>query len=336
MTKHEIYNVYPQHSFDAGVAQSTDVRKIYPYFFPYNQIIANWEPLQYAIIKGKGFYDYQANTHGIRLFSQRLKDLLDSYKSVDDKIQWLEVTIKNNEEIRPYYILHFYEAIDVIDYELSGWDGKFFNKSKVFNKKKIQNYNIFSIPELGYEHCLIIKRKIVAEIKKQKLSGMNFRPAEISYGTYAMEISIEISYKYKENDDSNVSEKRYTILPDQYFDMSMSDENESLDIDTLPQYDHAIEYLLNLEPNLNRKKISETKIVIREGIKTKIISEKFWQGGNNCLIECLDLYPDNYSHLFIIGTQIYGQYLETTRIFKEVGMDTFDLTTHSVLDTQTE
>ncbi|MDR2172375.1 MAG: hypothetical protein LBP59_19700 [Planctomycetaceae bacterium] len=177
MTKYEIYNVYPQHPFNAGIAQCAEIRKIYPYFFPYNQSITNWIPLQFTIIKGNGFYDYQANTHGIRLFSQRLKDILYKYKSVNDRIQWLEVTIADKNKIRPYYILHFYKNADVIEYELSGWDGKFFNTNMVFDKKKIQKYNIFSIPELGYEHSLIIKREIAIEIEEQKLSGINLQPA---------------------------------------------------------------------------------------------------------------------------------------------------------------
>jgi hypothetical protein len=147
-----------------------------------------------------------------------------------------------------------------------------------------------------------------------------------------MEISIEISYKHKDN--VGIIEKKYSILPEQYFDLL--DENESLDIDTLPKYDHAIEYLSNWEHGFDKKNISETKTVLREGMKTKIISEKFWNEGNNCLIECLELYPDNFSHLIIIVALINNQYSEVIRIFKETGVDTFDLTTHSILDVHTD
>ena len=152
-----------------------------------------------------------------------------------------------------------------------------------------------------------------------------------------MEISIEISYKYRTGEVNNVIGKQYALLPEQYFDLNSLDENESVNIDTLPSYNHALEYFCRLEPNFDRKKLSETKIILRQGLKTKIVSEKFWNEGNNCLIECLDLYPDDYSNVLIVATLVDGKFQEETlRIIKEIGMDTFEIVSHSIVDVRTD
>jgi hypothetical protein len=147
-----------------------------------------------------------------------------------------------------------------------------------------------------------------------------------------MAVSIEISYKRTINCDNDIIGKQYVISPEQYFDVNSLGENKSFDHDTLPRYDHAIEYLSNLETEFDKRRISETKILIKskEGRKIKIISEKFWNEGNNCLMECLDLYADNYRHQLIISTLIDGKYKEIIKLFKENGMDTFDLTTYEI------
>jgi 16S rRNA U516 pseudouridylate synthase RsuA-like enzyme len=153
-----------------------------------------------------------------------------------------------------------------------------------------------------------------------------------------MSVIIEILYKSKTSNNNGVIGKQYTISPEQYFNFNSSNESKSFNHDTQPRYEHAIEYLSTLEPNFDKKNISETKIVIksREGRKIKIISEKFWNEGNNCLIEHLNLYADNFSHHLIITTLIDGKYQEIVKIFKETGMNTFDLITHSIYDVNAE
>jgi hypothetical protein len=177
MIKSELYCIFGKHIPNPGVAKDPELEKNGLYFLPNGQLVTDWRPLQCEIIKGMGFYDYQTNTHGFRLCSQQLRDILENNKSPDDKIQWLEATITWNNETRPYYVLHFYKNADVFNYEHSGWDGKFFNKNIVYAKEKIQNHNVFSIPEGSL--CIVVKPEIIKKIKQQKLTGMVYRIAEV-------------------------------------------------------------------------------------------------------------------------------------------------------------
>jgi ribosomal protein L24E len=177
MERVDLFYIFGKNVRNGGVAKDSKFNSGTLYFLRENQRITDWELLQCEIIEGAGFYDYQANTHGFRLCSQKLKDVLENGKNPEDKIQWLEATITWNNETRLYYVLHFYETVDVFDYERSGWDGKFFNKPKVFLKEKIKNHNVFStyVDSL----CILVKPEIIKEIKRQKLTGMVYEIADV-------------------------------------------------------------------------------------------------------------------------------------------------------------
>jgi len=144
--------------------------------------IIDWIPIHFSIFdnigEGEGFQDYQFDSFAFRLFSQRLKNLLENNKSPDDKIQWLDATVTWNGETRPYYVLHFYEDTDVLDPVLSKWDDKLkmpLALPHVYIQERIDNHNIFSYP--GDGTGLTVRAFIVKEIKKQKMTGMTWKPA---------------------------------------------------------------------------------------------------------------------------------------------------------------
>ena len=150
-----------------------------------------------------------------------------------------------------------------------------------------------------------------------------------------MEIRILLSRKRKEND--TYTWKEYSLKPEEYFDLEILDEGEKLSIESIPLYLEPIDYLAELgESPFEKNDILEIKIVLRHQCKTKIHSVKFWNEGNNCLIEHLDLYPEYYRNMVILGTQIDNKYTETICLQKTIGMETFDISTHILDDINTE
>jgi hypothetical protein len=61
------------------------------------------------------FVDLQACTEGIKLFSPRMRHLIDETKAPIDRLEWLPVCLAQRGETREYGILHFLDALDVID-----------------------------------------------------------------------------------------------------------------------------------------------------------------------------------------------------------------------------
>lgn len=149
-----------------------------------------------------------------------------------------------------------------------------------------------------------------------------------------MEIKISLSRKKKTAE--GYSWKEYSLKPEEYFDLDVLDEGEELNIESIPLYSQTIDYLYELEEGFEKKDILHTRLVLTWCSRTKVISEKFWNDGNNCLIERLDLYPDYYYNLVILGILIDDKYEETIRIEKSIGMETFAIATHSICDSKTE
>ena len=150
-------------------------------------------------------------------------------------------------------------------------------------------------------------------------------------------MEIRISLSRKKMISGGHSWKEYSLKPEEYFDIRILDEGEELNIDSVPLYLEPIEYLYDLEKEpFEKKDILEIKIIFTHRCKTRIHSEKFWNDGNNCLIEHLHLYPDYYYHAIIIGTRIDDKYDEVINLQKTIGMDTFDMVGHSIRDAETE
>ena len=185
MSKCEFYNVFRDMD-SGGLAEDPEINYdgFFDRYFQFKgKLIPDWQAMhcsirEGSIVGGDAFEDYQAIIHGCRLCSQRMKDLCESNKSPEDKIQWLDVTLTWNGETRPYYVLHFYEDTDVLDPVLSKWNPKtkmYDALPEVYDREKIGNHNIFSYPRnfLG----LTVRAFIVKEMKKQKMTGMTWEPA---------------------------------------------------------------------------------------------------------------------------------------------------------------
>jgi hypothetical protein len=61
------------------------------------------------------FVDLQPCNAGVKLFSPRMRRLIDERKASTDRLEWLPVRIAGPGESREYAILHLLDELDVID-----------------------------------------------------------------------------------------------------------------------------------------------------------------------------------------------------------------------------
>ncbi|MDR0521033.1 MAG: hypothetical protein LBH00_04160 [Planctomycetaceae bacterium] len=179
MAKAELKEIFWDDIPGGSFAEDPRFLKENYYSMPRTGWIENWQTFHCHLIQGAGFEDYQANAH-FRMCSQRLKDLFENNKGTEDKIQWLDATLTWNGETRPYYALHFYECMDVVDPVASKWNPEtrsFDALHPVFLREKIVNHNVFTIPLSTV--MLVVKPFIVQEMKRMNMTGMSYGVAVV-------------------------------------------------------------------------------------------------------------------------------------------------------------
>ncbi|MBD2457444.1 hypothetical protein H6G80_25620 [Nostoc sp. FACHB-87] len=112
-----------------------------------------------------------------------------------------------------------------------------------------------------------------------------------------MTLNIFIDYKLINDLQWHIVE----MSPEEYFDTSLLEEGEQLIWNSIPEYNHAIEYL-NIDPSL----VSDTRIRVQdsESLKTLTIITTFWNNGNNFIIERIDNALDKAKYVMIIQTKL--------------------------------
>lgn len=102
-------------------------------------------------------------------------------------------------------------------------------------------------------------------------------------------IQVEIYYQLIDSRDWIFLE----VTPDEYFDL---EPDEQVELDSLPRYNHAIDYL-----DVENERVIATKIIlIDEILKAKrSIVERYWNHGRNRAIERTDMGADPYWEMIL-------------------------------------
>lgn len=119
--------------------------------------------------------------------------------------------------------------------------------------------------------------------------------------------TIKISIFYQIQNENTWYE--VSIKPQDYYDTNYYDEDEEIDIDSLPLYDHAISYI-SLE---NKSIIKNTKLYIIDETTNEqiIIKEAYWNFQKNSMVERIDLDTnENISNHEIIITTLVQEDIE--------------------------
>lgn len=109
-------------------------------------------------------------------------------------------------------------------------------------------------------------------------------------------IAIEFKYKILGSEQWHLRE----ISVDEYFDFSMLDEGEILEVDCIPMYDDLIDYFEDKD-----RKIRQIFICLTDKIKNKKLqfTKTLWNNQNNTVVERIDSIDGVISyHEFIITT----------------------------------
>jgi hypothetical protein len=95
-------------------------------------------------------------------------------------------------------------------------------------------------------------------------------------------ISVSLEYRTKES----LTWKSIALSPEEYFDL---EQNETVSWDSVPRHNHASDYL-NVELAIIRN--TRLTVVDAQAKLTQQITEAFWKGGTNRVVERTDNGPD--------------------------------------------
>lgn len=82
--------------------------------------VRDWEPVTLELVEGR-FADYLATNLPIRLCSLRLSGLVNSYRALGDRFQWLPVNVIVDGEPIPFAALHILNGPMWLDVGHSRW-----------------------------------------------------------------------------------------------------------------------------------------------------------------------------------------------------------------------
>lgn len=91
--------------------------------------------------------------------------------------------------------------------------------------------------------------------------------------------------------------KSINLEPESYFDL---ESDELVTLDSIPFYDHAIEYLVE-DLEIQKESVMATKIRLydKSTMQERLITESFWNYGRNRLIERQDIGDRPYSEIIL-------------------------------------
>lgn len=107
-------------------------------------------------------------------------------------------------------------------------------------------------------------------------------------------VTIKIEYKL----DGSETWEFISLSPEDYFDL---DEYEQIEIDCIPKYNYAIDYI-----EQDKEKIINTKITItdKNSNKEKIFLQFYWNKQQNSIVERIDSGENYNDNEIIIETKI--------------------------------
>ena len=122
--------------------------------------------------------DYQPNNLAWPLFSEKLKNLIETALTGREKLKWISCNICYKNEIRKYYIPYFTEGLDVLNKEKSFYANNGNLIKPAFSYRKIQDYSIFPKPSMNnlwqITAAICISDKVKKEIMKSKILCLNY------------------------------------------------------------------------------------------------------------------------------------------------------------------
>ncbi len=117
------------------------------------------------------------------------------------------------------------------------------------------------------------------------------------------------------------------LQPEEYFDLKYQDDDEELSLDSIPIYNHAIEYL-GFENHI----VLRTKTLLEDDKSHDFIetNEIFWNDGENRIIENISSIKSIRDQLFMVSIQDKKTPLKT-EIIRFLNGDMLELEYHGII-----
>lgn len=160
----------------AGIAYGPDGGEL-TVLPPSGTKVTHWIPLE-LVLRDGGFADNLANDMGLRLFSDKLRTIIDEVRSEQDVVQWLDATVFDGNEVRPYHVLHFPVDFPVVDEARSIMAGKMVVKP-VLLTSAVRGRNVFTLPET-HARRLFVSQKLRDAIREVNCTGVDFSKVPLS------------------------------------------------------------------------------------------------------------------------------------------------------------
>ena len=135
--------------------------------------VHDWIPISFTLKDG-GFADYQANSLGRRLCSERLMRIMENNRADADRIQWLPCTVTaHGGEERPYFVLHVPVHYDVLDKKRTLFSGVDCVVRPCLDTPAVDGHRVFALPR-----CKV--RLMLASVVKQAIESAGCTGLEFS------------------------------------------------------------------------------------------------------------------------------------------------------------
>ena len=176
-TFEEYYYLAGDEKSSVGNADPLDAALHWDYFENKESTFQLAEPLKFRINQGRfsgETGDFQFNSCGFSLFSNKLRKIFEKHLTEIDKPKWFPAQVIDlTDTIHEYSILHLFEKRDFLDHGKSTFvPGTDQPIKKRFDLKKINERLVYSAGTLGSSLCVHdIVRK---EIKQAKCTGIYF------------------------------------------------------------------------------------------------------------------------------------------------------------------
>jgi len=167
--KYYFLHCHPKKS--TGVAYAP--KELGLFILPATGYVNSWNTVEFQLKDGT-FVDYQPNDMGVRLFSEKLKNIISSSASKNDKMQWFDTIIKDIQgESRVYYILHFPEQLNVLDNNRTIFATSDFVVKAILSLNLIEEHDVFTFSGARLIR-FIVSEKVKKNILKEKCTGVSF------------------------------------------------------------------------------------------------------------------------------------------------------------------
>ena len=134
----------------------------------------DWEPIDIELVEGE-FTDYLETHLPLRLCSVRMRGLINTFRAIPDRLQWLPVRVHQGEETRDYAALHLLRSPSWLDAGHSRYkDGELIRP--VVNRELAGGRRV-----LAPLHDIVtwfVDDELVEEMEESRMTGIVFYEVE--------------------------------------------------------------------------------------------------------------------------------------------------------------